>query len=69
MTCNVCNMLIEENKRKIPIRDDNIFGEYWYIEYSEENDQYNIVVDYDCGYAAQEISDIHYCPKCGRVLD
>ena len=62
-------MLIEENTRKIPICEDNIFDEYWYIEYSEENDQYNIVVDYDCGYAAQRITDIHYCPKCGRILE
>lgn len=66
MSCNICNPLLEVDERKIPVDRKNVFDEYWYIDFTENNCK--IVVDYDCGYAKQCIEYINYCPMCGRKL-
>lgn len=63
-------MYIEEEKRKIPTDKDSKYwdSEYCYINYDDESNKYYLHVDYDCGYAATLVNDIHYCPFCGREL-
>lgn len=65
MTCNVCNQLLDIEQRKIPVEEDDTFGEYWYISC---DGNCKIVVDYDSGYATQWIENINYCPMCGKEL-
>ena len=72
MTCNVCNMLIEPEKRKQPTNTKEFpywDDEYCFVDYDEEHDIFYLHVDYDCGYAATMVYDIKYCPFCGRYLE
>lgn len=70
MTCNVCNQLIESEKRAIPCDNDWYpESETWYIDYNEDTDEYNLIIKYDCGCAASHIRNIKFCPECGRELN
>lgn len=65
MSCKLCDFTLKENDRKIDT--DSYFGEECWIECDDSS--YNLIVEYDCGYAAQSINDIKYCPMCGRKLN
>ena len=72
MTCNACNMLIEAEERKVPTNTKDYAywdDDYCYVDYDNESNKYYLHVDYDCGYAATMVNDIHYCPFCGRELN
>ena len=70
MTCNICNMLLEEEKRYYTcdsayLEDDEIS----YIDYDEEHNRYDLIFTYDGGYCCGRIKDIKFCPLCGRELE
>lgn len=41
-----------------------------WIQYDSTNGNFEIMVEYDSGYACQSLSsNINYCPVCGRKLE
>lgn len=64
MSCKLCDFTLEVKDRKVDI--NSYFEEDWWIEC--KNGNYNLAVEYDCGYAVQFINNIKYCPICGRKL-
>lgn len=72
--CKMCDftLIYTKRERKCDEKDDT-FGERWHVRLNEDEETgeefYDIIVDYDCGYACTATGHINYCPMCGRKLD
>lgn len=70
--CKMCDFTLDYTERELPC-DAEWYpeSEKWHVRLMDDGDKdyYDILVDYDCGYASTSTGPINYCPICGRKLD